>query len=400
MPMPDHKSSSMRERDFPEDFSWFTNPLDWRPIERLMLLAALVMLAPTLFGGALAFALAFAPEYINPKVGYGLLALYATQFVVLGFYLLQARYRRALHTDYPALENTLIILFMVNVMATGLLTGTHLSNSLLTLFLGINIASALADVGKVRLAYIAGFALTAMFVVAGDIYHLWPHAPLFARSPVHINGQPASGWLAIQIITSTVLLVLLGVCVAAVRRWVERESLYREMSIIDGLTRLTNRRALLERGEKELARAQRMPTGATSGFGCIMLDLDHFKEINDTWGHHAGDEVLVTVGDILMNCARRYDEVGRFGGEEFVILLPGVTLDMALAIAERIRGKIALTDIRANDCPIPVTASLGVAVYPASGINNLNDLLKAADKALYRAKEAGRNRVEAMADAV
>ena len=400
MPMPNHKELPMRDKDLPEDFSCFTNPLDWRPIERLMLLAALVMLAPVLFGGALAFALAFAPEYINPKVGYGLLTLYATQFVVLGFYLLQARYRRALHTDYPALENALIILFMASVMATGLLTGTHLSNGLLTLFLGVNIASALADVRKVRLAYIAGFALTAVFVVAGDIYHLWPHAPLFARSPVLIDGQPVSGWLAIQIITGTVLLMLLGVCVAAVRRWVERESLYREMSIIDGLTRLTNRRSLLERGEKELARAQRMPTGAISGFGCIMLDLDHFKEINDTWGHHAGDEVLVSVADILMSGARRYDEVGRFGGEEFVILLPGVTLDTALAIAERIRGRIALTDIRANDCPIPVTASLGVAVYPASGINNLNDLLKAADKALYRAKEAGRNRVETMTDAV
>jgi len=400
MSMPDHKNSRRRERDFPDDFSWFSNPLDWRPIERLILLAALVMLAPILFGGALAFALAFAPEYINRGVGYGLLTLYATQFVVLSVYLLQARYRRAFHSDYPALENALIILFMASVMTTGFLTGTHLSNGLLTLFLGINIASALADVGKVRLAYIAGFTLTVVFIVAGDIYHLWPHAPLFQRSPMLIDGQPVSGWLAIQIITGTVLLMLLGVCVAAVRRWVERESLYREMSIIDGLTRLTNRRALLERGEKELARAQRMPTGATSGFGCIMLDLDHFKEINDTWGHHAGDEVLVTVGDILMNCARRYDEVGRFGGEEFVILLPGVTLDTALAIAERIRGKIALTDIRANDYPIPVTASLGVAVYPASGINNLNDLLKAADKALYRAKEAGRNRVETMTDAV
>lgn len=85
MPMPNHKELPMRDKDCPEDFSWFTNPLDWRPIERLMLLAALVMLAPVLFGGALAFALAFAPEYINPKVGYGLLTLYATQFVARVF---------------------------------------------------------------------------------------------------------------------------------------------------------------------------------------------------------------------------------------------------------------------------------------------------------------------------
>jgi diguanylate cyclase (GGDEF)-like protein len=124
-----------------------------------------------------------------------------------------------------------------------------------------------------------------------------------------------------------------------------------------------------------------------------MVDLDHFKRINDTWGHHAGDQVLVAASAILMESARQYDEVGRYGGEEFAILLPGVALDDAALVAERIREKIAATRVEVDGNSIAMSASFGVACYPSPGIENLNDLLKAADKALYAAKESGRNKV-------
>ena len=130
-----------------------------------------------------------------------------------------------------------------------------------------------------------------------------------------------------------------------------------------------------------------------AALACIMLDLDHFKRINDTWGHHAGDAVLVSASSIMMENARQYDEVGRYGGEEFAVLLPGVTLDIAATIAERLRKKISEASVSVDGNTISVTASLGVACYPAPGINDMNYLLKAADAALYQAKAAGRNRV-------
>ena len=124
-----------------------------------------------------------------------------------------------------------------------------------------------------------------------------------------------------------------------------------------------------------------------------MVDLDHFKRINDTWGHHAGDKVLIAASSIMMDTARQYDEVGRYGGEEFAILLPNANLEGAAVVAERIREKIAATIVEVDGNAISMTASFGVACYPAPGIDDLNDLLKAADKALYEAKESGRNRV-------
>jgi diguanylate cyclase len=176
---------------------------------------------------------------------------------------------------------------------------------------------------------------------------------------------------------------------------VERENLYREMSSIDGLTRLTNRRSFIERGQSEIRRAQR---AALHNVACVLADLDHFKSINDTWGHHVGDEVLVAASNILMENTREYDEVGRYGGEEFAILMPGLSLAEASAAAERIRDKIAGTPVLVDGQAIHFTASFGVACFPALGVDSLNELLKAADRALYQAKDQGRNRVVTVLD--
>jgi len=201
------------------------------------------------------------------------------------------------------------------------------------------------------------------------------------------------GWLIGRAAIAGMLAALIYLCILAVRRWVQRENLYREMSTIDGLTRLSNRNSFIQRGREELARLQRQTSTTPASLACIMLDLDHFKDINDTWGHHAGDAVLVRASSIMMENARQYDEVGRYGGEEFAVLLPGVTLEAAVAIAERLRQKISEASVTVDGNTIAVTASLGVACYPAPDINDMNDLLKAADTALYQAKDGGRNQV-------
>ncbi|PPK92406.1 diguanylate cyclase (GGDEF)-like protein [Kineococcus xinjiangensis] len=153
----------------------------------------------------------------------------------------------------------------------------------------------------------------------------------------------------------------------------------------DGLTGLANRRAFDEALAAELAQAE-SPAGT---FSVVLVDLDHFKVLNDTHGHLAGDDALRAVGRLLQRSLREGATAARYGGEEFVVLLPGTDREDAVAVAERLRRGIATTE----DGPVPVTASLGVACFPADGTDALS-LLATADAALYAAKQRGRNRVE------
>jgi diguanylate cyclase (GGDEF)-like protein len=164
---------------------------------------------------------------------------------------------------------------------------------------------------------------------------------------------------------------------------------YELASRVDSKTGLSNAMHWSELARGELARAERQQTAA----GVLMLDLDHFKRVNDTYGHLTGDAVLKAVSEALRKESRDYDLVGRFGGEEFMILTPNIDpLDLG-SVAERFRrciGNISVTSPDTHE-QVTVTASAGVAAYPQSGCD-LDELLLAADAALYRAKEDGRNR--------
>lgn len=136
-------------------------------------------------------------------------------------------------------------------------------------------------------------------------------------------------------------------------------------------------------------------------FGLLMLDLDHFKQVNDTYGHLAGDAVLKAVAQSIISAVRgRGDAVGRFGGEEFVVLLPGITQPDIGAVAERIRRAISALQVPAGQLSVTgLSVSIGIAVYPTAG-TSLQRLLDAADTALYHAKATGRNKVVHVADLV
>lgn len=372
---------------------WQSSPMDWQPIDRFILLASLVLLAPGCFAISLIWASLVSPEYFNTSILYGLLGLYAIHILVLAGFIGAALKRRKTHPDWPLFENIIIGGYILTVMASGYATGAHFAEGLLLLFLGVNITSALANIDKIRFSY--WFVVPAMLVMGWmDFSSQFTFAPLMELPLTDADGKPIMAWMIGRAIIAGILSILIYVCILAVRRWVQREDLYREMSTIDGLTRLSNRSSFIQRGHEELARAKRQTPPPPGSLACIMLDLDHFKFINDTWGHHAGDAVLVTASRIMMENARQYDEVGRYGGEEFAVLLPGVTLDTAAAIAERLRQKISEAAVNIDGHTISVTASLGVACYPAPDINDLNDLLKAADAALYQAKTGGRNRVK------
>lgn len=168
------------------------------------------------------------------------------------------------------------------------------------------------------------------------------------------------------------------------------EAELRELASTDYLTGLHNRRYFFAQMEAELARIQRLDSQRAA---VLMLDLDHFKRINDTFGHATGDELLKHFATIMADELRKIDTAGRVGGEEFAILLPGATGDAAGAFAERLRQKVEETPLIQDGQAIPITVSIGVSVMKADDGSSDAALIR-ADKALYRAKQSGRNRVE------
>lgn len=170
----------------------------------------------------------------------------------------------------------------------------------------------------------------------------------------------------------------------------ELEEAARVQARTDELTGLPNRRRFFELAEREMERAQRYD----EALAVVMLDLDHFKDVNDGHGHAAGDQVLRAVGDACRDVLRTNDIVGRLGGEEFAILLPATRLDGARQFAERLRQSIAACRIGLPGVELTLTATLGVAARELGETLCLDELLARADAALYRGKAAGRNRVE------
>ncbi|MGQ5525532.1 GGDEF domain-containing protein [Chitinimonas sp. PSY-7] len=171
------------------------------------------------------------------------------------------------------------------------------------------------------------------------------------------------------------------------RALARRERHLRALTLTDPLTGLANRRHFEDFTQKEYLRIQR--SGGT--LSVIMVDIDHFKRVNDRYGHAIGDEVLRHVADLLSKGTREVDLAARFGGEEFVLLLPGTNVDGAMICAENLRISVQETQVSAF--PERLSASFGVAQYQVG--DTIDSLLKRADEALYVAKNGGRNRVEA-----
>jgi diguanylate cyclase (GGDEF)-like protein len=223
--------------------------------------------------------------------------------------------------------------------------------------------------------------------------HRWP--PLDAIAPAwayaHLDAdevlREATASLGLSVLT-------FGVIAYVVDRWRDRESRYQRLASTDALTGLTNRRSFLEIAERELARSRRYG----SPLALVLVDLDHFKHVNDRFGHLAGDQVLIGAAHALAGGLRDVDVIARHGGEEFAILLPQTELAGAREVAERSARKLAETTILVDSTePVHVTASMGVASTAGSRATSLDDLLRRADAALYAAKRAGRDRVEVAA---
>jgi diguanylate cyclase (GGDEF)-like protein len=174
-----------------------------------------------------------------------------------------------------------------------------------------------------------------------------------------------------------------------IRELEESRRLLAEQATTDALTGLKNRRALLENGSRFVALARRQ----RNELALLLLDLDHFKRVNDSLGHAAGDKVLAEIGGILARETRDADLVGRIGGEEFAVFLPGTEPAGAAQLAERIRVAVRAVSLAKSGAALRLSVSIGVAALAADGCDDIAALLETADRRLYRAKEQGRDHV-------
>lgn len=234
--------------------------------------------------------------------------------------------------------------------------------------------------------------LIAMFLLVGAFFIfrlLWS----FHEIPPD-NFMNAGLLSALAVIAGEFLVILSSFCTI----WMASDELQDELSEIarvDPLTGLYNRRAFDECCDTEFSRTLRSGTS----LAIIMCDLDHFKKVNDQYGHHIGDEVLRRFAAILKDRIRQHDVVARFGGEEFILLLPNNNIEQGLQLAEQLRAKTAATQITIDrDISLTLSASFGVAHY-CFGDREWSAVLQRADNALYAAKKQGRNRVVALATA-
>ncbi|HRI18525.1 MAG TPA: GGDEF domain-containing protein, partial [Burkholderiaceae bacterium] len=193
-----------------------------------------------------------------------------------------------------------------------------------------------------------------------------------------LNVGSAFGYLVLVLLLHATLLALVaGRLVTSLRR----------LSRHDGLTGLLNRRAIEEALDAQRQRSQRIG----EAFALMMLDLDHFKAINDRHGHAVGDQALKQVAALLRGSLREVDRLGRYGGEEFLILLPGLTLAEALAVARRLCADLSARQLHTATATLAISASVGVAAWQ-DGPCDVEQVLAQADAALFEAKLSGRNR--------
>lgn len=264
--------------------------------------------------------------------------------------------------------------------------------------------SSLAGWGSVREFGLV--VLTALIYEAVQILYVGGILALNAPKPTVRNVLGSKADNALEAVTiglgavTAVLVVIMPPTVAVMavvtvvfNRLAELDQLQSDVRT-DSKTGLLNMRGWSESAHRAFNRASR----SGSGLAVLMIDFDHFKRINDTYGHPAGDDVLRRLAELLTDATRPNDIVGRFGGEEFLILLPDIDVDGARHTAERIRNQVATSSISTRDKrgePVTITdrtTSIGVAVHPEHG-STLENLLHAADAAVYQAKENGRNQV-------
>jgi diguanylate cyclase (GGDEF)-like protein len=238
--------------------------------------------------------------------------------------------------------------------------------------------------------------ITALIAIVGlsyaSVFGYLPYAPVRMAS-----SDPVSDlfWMNSTLFFAAPFLIFLTLMADQMLAWWRvREERIHQLSRTDALTNLHNRRSILELLEQELTRLRRKP----APLSVVILDLDHFKKVNDTWGHPMGDRVLQIAARILRESVREGDHVGRYGGEEFMLILPDTDLAEAMIVLERCRQQLLAAEVVTDDQDrLQITASFGLVCQDRTPLLASQQLIQHADEALYAAKANGRNRIEVQA---
>lgn len=326
---------------------------------------------------------------IGPFVA-ALYGVFALLFTYLRVWPLAAAYLACLLFDFwlcrqgrrfpdrlnPLLPWVWVVVFAQSLLAVWVL-GTDAG---FQYYLLATIPPGFASISRPLLFKLLQAGLIILFFLACDswlrgVQPLYPHSEQFLATLRHVNTVGSCVMLA-------------GGAYVQAQVIKESRDVLRRIASTDALTGLLNRRHFAEIAEREIARSRRSGHPLTLAMG----DIDFFKRINDNYGHAAGDHTLQAVARLLQDGLRDYDSVARWGGEEFVVLLPDTDVAQAGAVIERLRETIADSDLSFAGMPIPVTMTLGIAQFAAD--ENWHAVVARADDALYRGKSGGRNRVE------
>lgn len=283
-----------------------------------------------------------------------------------------------------------LLLIVPGPLAFALLIPLLGNYAAVTLLMGFAIATILGAMGvaATRLGPNSGPArwMLAVATFAGAIMTLWRATDIWLKPEMYPDVFAASNLHGVAFVALFASTIVVPVAFLLMHRERAAADLY-QLATTDPLTGLFNRRAFRELAEREFARARR----SQSPHAVLMMDLYLFKRVNDEYGHQAGDRVLVDFAAIVRRCIRIEDLAGRYGGEEFCVVLPGVTMEKAIVVAERIRGAVSQSPL--GDLPRAITISIGIAACSGTAGVSVEAAIGRADEALYRAKREGRDRV-------
>jgi len=366
--------------------------LDRSPIDKTLFLAYASVSAPIVYAIAISYGsiqqfFNHAPDILNTNYGMLFLGICLTHITTLGFVAFHGKGLRKSTEQSEILWYIVAFSWVVSTLSTTFLAGSHYSDGVLMLLMGFSLGLPLQRFQTLMITFCGALVYFSILCIV-DLFGIFPSGQLFTNTP-YVNGEPWEPWLYARITIAFGTFFLAYIASQTIASWKVREKEFERLSNTDSLTLLSNRAHFLKRSALVFNQVNRR----TDALACLLLDLDHFKKINDTYGHHAGDKVLIAVAEVLKQNAREYDEVSRLGGEEFAVLMPTTTLDVAAQVATRIRERLEEKCIEVDGHTLNITTSIGVACYPDVDIHGVEDLLKKADMALYEAKRCGRNKV-------
>jgi diguanylate cyclase (GGDEF)-like protein len=367
--------------------------LEWTPVARAVLVLGILLFMGLNYGAYLFYLLQRddAATLINTEVAGTMLRL--VPGILLGAGLLMAIGLRLRLTQPKALWFQYLAMgfFGLVLVGVGYTLGILYMPTGVMLLCTVLIGCILFDRRLVLTTFFGALATVIALAFASALGWL-PYAPMISVHGTAWQTTSPFWLLSIYFFASWAMIIALGLTDRVLGRWRAREAEVQRLSQVDALTQVGNRRRILELLEKDLQRAGRDGTP----LAVVLLDLDHFKRINDTWGHPTGDRVLQAAARILTTTLRQSDAVGRYGGEEFMLLLRETSPEGAWALVERCRAQLAATVVTA-DCGSNffISASFGFIYVQGDNPHSMDELIRATDSALYKAKAAGRNRVVA-----